>query len=414
MTRSILTLGIRTTATGSYISIRRTRLRVLSLSTALWICFWVTLLIPSSHGLGRKSDEKTASSADGSAWSLDLRSVGFTGFMPKGEQWGINLRPNPLCFTDNNVLAATFITREEVTSPARRDQPEALPLRLHGAFINAHTGKVRDTKEWSLTRPRGGIVPGNGGKFLVLTPATFALYSPELTLLKEFKLSPDRQAHLRDVHSSSAGKSVLVEYNECMPNCNPNPPKVGEYQKPDTSFQWVDTDSLQSQSAWRDSLPGVAISDSTIAISRETFVKSQGFIHEVLLRARDGSERTVCRVVVGHGDSCGYPEFLSNDVLALWMPHQLSIVPKTGGDELLKANFREDEWLGRPLHPSMDGKRFAVTVWAHKGGECVLRYRLSQCAEAHPDLRPAESTGGLHPRREGAEDQGCVRCCAIA
>jgi WD40 repeat protein len=54
------------------------------------------------------------------------------------------------------------------------------------------------------------------------------------------------------------------------------------------------------------------------------------------------------------------------------MPHGFTLVSKTGGDALLKASFRDDDWLGRPLHPSVDGKRFAVTVWAHRGGSALL------------------------------------------
>jgi hypothetical protein len=78
-------------------------------------------------------------------------------------------------------------------------------------------------------------------------------------------------------------------------------------------------------------------------------------------------------VIAGHGDdSCGDPEFLSNELLALWSPHEFRVVPKTGGDALLKASFRDDEWLGSRLYPSADGKRFAVTVSAHKGGSALF------------------------------------------
>jgi hypothetical protein len=331
------------------------RLRLALSSVPLWIFFLGMSLTLSSYAVIHKAEGKAASGAGSPVWRFDLRSVGFTGFMPKGEQWGLHLRPNPLCFADNNALIVTFITREYVTTLARRDQPSESPLMLHGIFLDANAGKVRTTKEWSITRSRGGIVPAGDGRFAVLTPAMIALYSPSLEFVKDFKLSSEQQTHLWNFYPSPTGKTILVEYHY-----------------PESSFQWIDTDPLQPRPTWSDRVPSDSISDSEIAFARETFVKSTGFVDEVLLRPRAGPEQTICRGIVGKGDSCGVPQFLSNNVLALLMPHGVSVVPKTGGDALLKASFRDDEWLGRPLHPSVDGKRFAMTVWAHKGGSAFF------------------------------------------
>jgi len=317
-------------------------------------------LTPSSLGLGHKLDGKATSGADGPVWRVDLRSVGFTGFVPKGEQWGLHLRPNPLCFADSNALIATFITREDVNTLARRDQPgDALPLRLHGIFLGAEAGKVQSTKEWSITRPRGGIIAVGGGKFAVLTPSMIALYSPSLEVVKDFKLSSEQQSHLWNFHSSPTGKVILLEYHY-----------------PEAKYQWLDTDTLQPQSAsWSESLPVLSISDDKeITSFRDTYVRSKAInIYEALVQPRDRPERAVCRVIVGHGDdSCGEPEILSNELLALWSPHEFCVVPKTGGNALLKASFRDDEWLGSLLYSSADGKRFAVTVSAHKSGSAFF------------------------------------------
>ena len=318
--------------------------------------FSATSLTQSSPGLGHRSEKKARGTTTSLKWSVDLRSVGFTGFAPKQEQWGLHFKANPLCFVSRETLIATFMTRENVTTLARRDQPgEALPLRLHGIFLDTEKGKVGATREWTITRPRAGIIAGDDGRFTVLTPAMIGVYSRNLELLKDLKLSSEQQSHLWNFYPSPTGKSIVVEYHH-----------------PEASFQWIDIDPLQVRAGWSDGVTGASISDDGIAFSRETFVKSTGFVHEVLLRPRAGSEQTICRVIVGRSDSCGVPEFLSADVLALWMPHGLTLVPKAGGDSILKATFREDEWLGRPLHPSADGKRFAVMVWAHKGGSEFL------------------------------------------
>ena len=121
----------------SYTWIRRIRKAALagSFSTFLWTAFLVTFITQSSLGLGHKAEGRADSNPHTPAWKFDLRSVGFTGFAPKQEQWGLNLRLNPICFISNDVVIATFITRDDVTTLARRDQPgELLPLRLHGSF----------------------------------------------------------------------------------------------------------------------------------------------------------------------------------------------------------------------------------------------------------------------------------------
>ena len=288
-----------------------------------------------------------------------MRSLGYTGLAPKQEQAGFHLRPNPLCFSEDKVLIATFITREDVTTLARRNEPNAtLPLRLHAIFLDAEAGKTRHTKEWSITRPRGGVIAAGDGRFAVLTPAMIALYSPNLELVKDFKLSSEQQSHLWDFHVSSSGKSILAQYQY-----------LGAH------YQWLDSDSLEPQGAlWSESLPVLSISDDKeIASFRDTYVKAKGIdIFEALIQPRDGPQRTVCRVLAGQAGSCGEPEFVSNDLLALWMPHGFRVVPKTGSDALFKASFRNDEWLGLPLYPSAGGKRFAVTVWEHKGGSAFF------------------------------------------
>jgi hypothetical protein len=318
----------------------------------LWIFFSAIFFTLSSLGL----DHKVVTDTTSPVWRIDLRSVGFTGFAPKQEQWGLHLRPNSLCFVDKNVLTATFITREIGATLAQRNQTgESLPLKLHGIFLDADLGKVLDTKEWSITRPRGGVVAADDGRFVVLAPGRVALHSPSLELVKDFKLSSEQESHLWNFYTSPTGKSILVEYHY-----------------PEASFQWIDVGSLQPQLTWKDSLPGVSISDDELAFPRDTYVKSKGTVHQVFIRQRNGSEQAVCRAIVGKGDPCGVPEFISNEALALLTPHGLTIVPKTGGDSLLKVTFRDDEWLVRPLYPSADGKRFAVEVWTHRGGSALL------------------------------------------
>jgi hypothetical protein len=327
-----------------------------SLSMLVWMFCSGMSLTPLSLGLGH--DERQGRLVvEQPAWRLDLRTVGFTGFAPKQETWGLHFQPNPLCFSDHKMLIATFITREDVKTLARRDNPAELrPDRLHGIFLDAQTAKLQNTKEWSVPRPRAGIIGVGDGRFAVLTPAVIALYSSSLDMLKELKLSPEQQSRLWDFHSSPGGKAILVEYHY-----------------PEAFYDWLDPDTLQPQNTpFRESLPVLSLSDDKeIASFRETTVKSKGFTFEATIRQRNGAERTVCRE-----DSwrwweekvCGDIQFLSNEFLALTQPHGLNVVPNTGGSVLLKVTLAENEWLGRAIYPAADGKRFAIAVWEHKGG----------------------------------------------
>jgi len=341
----------------------------------LWTFFLAISLTLSSLGLGSDRPEaRTADSIGPPLWRFDLHSVGYTGFAPKKETWGLHFNPKPLCFSEDSVLIATFIAREGVTTLTRRDEPsEMLPLKLHGVFLDSSAGSVRATKTWPLTLPRGGIVAGGEGRFLVLTPAMIVLYSPELVPLRDLELSPDRQAHLWDFLPSPTGKSILVWYNECTPRCDPNPAIGDEPQKPDTSFQWVDTGSLQPEATWTEGLLPLSVSDGEVVYVKEDYVRSHGTTHRVLIRTADGHSQTVCRVRLGFepDNGCDYPQFLSNNLLAFWAPHRLGLAPTTRGETQRLAGFRQDDWLGLPL-PSSDGSRFAVAISAHKGGSALL------------------------------------------
>ncbi len=155
-----------------------TRSRVMFLS----MFFWAVLLTPSSLGLGHNPEGKPATGTHTPAWTVDLRSVGFTGFAPKGEQWGLHLRPNPLCFADRRTLIATFITREDVTTLARRDQPgETLPLGFTG---------------FSWTRMQGRCEPRRSGRLRVL-----GVESLRLAVVISSFLPPQWSRYIRQVSS---------------------------------------------------------------------------------------------------------------------------------------------------------------------------------------------------------------------
>jgi hypothetical protein len=327
-----------------------------------------------SLGLGRDRP-RTAVEASGeqAVWRLDLRSVGYTGFAPPHEPRLFYLHASPVCFSENGVLIVNFLTREKVDTLARRDRTaDPLPLRLHGIFLDAGTGKIRATKEWSTTPPTAGIIAAGGGRFVVITPALVESYSPELQPLNAFRPTPEQQSHLETFWPTPSGKFILAVFNNCAPHCDALPPS--EAHKPTHSYQWLDTDSLQPQPAWSDWYYW-SISDKQLAKGGGGYDRSGNLIvEEVLVRDKDGPWRSFCQVRAGYdGTECTGPEFISNEVLAMWGVHSLSLLPVGGGPPVLVARFPPDEWIGRwGLYSSADGKRLAVAVYSQKGGSALL------------------------------------------
>src|SRR2546425_6900890 len=153
------------TITSLYISIRRTRGVVMCIRwrrTVLWTLFLATSFIPLSLATNRQPNAGPQTMSE-PLWEVDLRALGYSGFAQRREQWGLHFHINPICFSENNSLIATFLTREAVTTLRQRDRStEGLPLRLHAVFFDATAGKVRAVREWSASEPRGGIVTTRG------------------------------------------------------------------------------------------------------------------------------------------------------------------------------------------------------------------------------------------------------------
>src|SRR5215469_5060373 len=96
-----------------------------SLHTSLWLCLLAASTIPPPHNHGHQPIASVPDSKTGPAWSSDLRTLGFTGFEPRGDQRGVLFRERrlSLCFIDDNTLVATFITRDQNLTLLSREQP---------------------------------------------------------------------------------------------------------------------------------------------------------------------------------------------------------------------------------------------------------------------------------------------------
>ncbi|HMD31027.1 MAG TPA: hypothetical protein VKG84_03890 [Candidatus Acidoferrales bacterium] len=285
------------------------------------------------------------------AWKADLRSNGFES--PPSNQMQV-FRPFDyrLSFAGERVLIATFTSREDVTSLVHRNDPNRpMPWKLHGVFLDAETGSVRGTKEWRMTRGHSAIIGRGDGTFAVLTPAFVASCLPDLKTCKEFRFSSEQAPRLWLTYLSPTGRSLLMGY-----------------QGHNGSFEWFDTDSMQRGPRWEGNMAIASISDSAAVFTKETYAKPQGTTREILVRPKDGPQRTLCSALLGHDNVCGgSPTLVSNDILALTERNRLRLIPGDGSKTLLTMYASGSEWLRAPI-ASADGARVAVTVWVQKGG----------------------------------------------
>lgn len=287
---------------------------------------------------------------------MDAHSFGYEGYhLPR--EFPSHSVINPVTFSSDGVLIASFLTRATVTAAPHRGQPNAvLPVRLHGVFLDAATGNTLAGREWSTAYPGSVAIFGTrDGQFVVVNREHVALYSGSFKPLKELDLATPTglQGDVQLIEVSPDRRSLLLVYLRGKQRMN-----------------WIDASNLGTVYSWDDPRVPSSVSDDYLAIYRDDYVRSRGFLSAVVLRNRRGGTRTVCRSWSG----CGIPQFVSKEALVLYGPHEINLVD-TGGKRLLAQNLADDDWITdwrSPFRPSADGNRFAVAIWAHRGGSDIL------------------------------------------
>ena len=176
-------------------------------------------------------------------WRTDLRPAVGSKPLPRvfTSRSGIELKYQPitsLWFTDNNTIAATFLTREsQINSALPRRGDQNLPLRLRGVFLDTERGKITAIRDWPTQSTLARIVAAEDGKFVTQRGDELTLYGPDLQQLKETNLPP---AHDQDEWvagpASPTGRSILVRL------------LVAEGRL--ESWRWVEIHTLQITHSW--------------------------------------------------------------------------------------------------------------------------------------------------------------------
>jgi hypothetical protein len=304
--------------------------------------------------------------SDHPLWRVDLKSQGYPANSDELQRRRGFANFDTISFLSDNVIAATFVTRENIPNLQRRDDPNHVrPYRLHALFLDSLTGKTLHAIEWPIDDPNAGIFPRHDGGFLLVTAEKIASYSADWAYLKQIPFSDlhSMTATLGGIAESPNASSLVIQFltgNSSM--CSristetlyAVPANCGVLEVFTASdYKIVEPEKLPGESEQRESTPSHAYVQQSAAkpgASASGSAQSPDQAH---------ASDTIC-------NPCArIPQFINDDAMAFYSTENVSVVDGEG-----KVSFKQDfspkeRWideLGRPLRVSANGQRFAVVT----------------------------------------------------
>jgi hypothetical protein len=308
-------------------------------------------------------------SSDHPLWRVDLHSAGYPENNPDLQRRRGFANFDTISFISDNVVAATFVTREDIADPQRRDDPNHIsPYRLHAIFLDALTGKTLHILDWPVERPGAGIFPRYDGGFLVLTTDRIASYSADWKQIDELPLSQllPSSGSLGGIAESPSGKSLVIQFRlESTALCLKI--HTDTLESSETPCGTLDTftasddgivapENLADGEALREFRPGGASIEYGVAIPN-----APSDAH--------GQTRETATIVTLCDPCAGIPQFINNETIAVYTPTNIRIMDRAGKIKLTQKFDVANKWIdefGRPIRPSANGQRFAVASNALK------------------------------------------------
>jgi hypothetical protein len=304
--------------------------------------------------------------SDHPLWRVNLKSQGYpTGSDELQRRRGF-ANFDTISFLSDNIIAATFVTREDIPNLQRRDDPNHVrPYRLHAIFLDASTGKVLHTADWPLDYPNAGVFPRHNGGFLLITAEKIASYSADWTHLNEIPFSDlhSMTATLGGIAESPNASSVVIQF------------LVG---KSALCFR-IRTDTLDYSPASCGVLEVFTISDERIVapekLPGENEQRENTPSHAYVQGGAALPGASARRPIQGPdqtraGDTicnpcAGIPQFINNDAMAVYSTENISVVDRAGKVSFAWGFIPKERWideLGRPVRSSANGQRFAIVT----------------------------------------------------
>ena len=332
---------------------------------AILIC---TILIAAPSFAQKPKIKEVHSSSDHPLWRIDLQTEGYPTNSSDLQRRRNFANFDTISFVSDTVVAATFVTREDILDLQRREDPNHVrPYRLHAIFLDALTGKILHTLDWPIENPNAGIFPRAAGGFLLFTTEKIVSYSADWNQLKELSLSDlhASTADLGGIAESPTNKSLVVQFlygNSAL--CLNIQTDTLDFSPRSCSTLEIFTASdnailapekLPGGKELHESGPtgafiqyGVAMPDAP----PESTIR-------VLNPDQARTAHTICSPCVG------IPQFVSNELLVMYSPTYIGIVDRAGKVRFTQEFSPTVEWideLGRPARPSANGLRFAIAT----------------------------------------------------
>jgi len=246
-----------------------------------------------------------------------------------------------LWFTDNDTIVATFVTQESTPSLSSRDLSSTnSSLRLRPVFLNAVTGKITATPEWSSGSRNASIIAAHDGRFVTQAGNELTLYMANLTPLKKETL-PSLAEGDWIAYPSQTGKNILLLQSGH---------RAG-------SWLWVETETLQILNSWEDTQTGdVAVADDKIAMITCTW--SHDCEPSLQIKGIGTNWKTIAP---GHRKS--FPQFVNQDLLLVSGP-PTKLIRADGETVFVESG---SVGCGSNATPSTSGQRFVIPVCGIKG-----------------------------------------------
>lgn len=306
-------------------------------------------------GIPTRTATAPKQSATEASWRVDLHSVIGSAPLPylfpskyETKGWPVI----SLWFTEDNTIAATFVTATGKPELSIRSNDTHLPMRLRAVFLDAATGKVTGTSEWPTDSRTSTIVAAHDGMFVTKTGSELILNSRAVKNIKKLDLKTGSWVG----YSSPSGKHVLLIGQDSPGSKVP--------------WAWLDVDNLKVVREWEQIQSGwVSISDHKIAMTTCVWVHNCDRVVQVM-----DINSTWKLVISSDRQHDPYPQFINDDLLVLRdFPSRLKLIT-AGGDEVLTEDMGQEskrQGWGR-AYVSANGERFIIPVDVIKGRIAAL------------------------------------------
>jgi hypothetical protein len=303
-------------------------------------------------------DKIVQASSDEFIWRVDLRSLGYPASKPQ-LQWRRGLDQfSTVDFVSDRILAATFVTQEQVADVQRRDDQNRMrPYRLHAIFLDIDSGKILKTLDWPADDPSTGIFPRYDGSFLFFSAEHIVLYSADWEPLKELALPQLTSPHsnFAGISESPSGNVLAIRFHqERSTNCiQLLTATLDASEGPCTTPEVFTVSDDRTENA----RVGPLVEHSAEPFEIDRSGRSNLPKPRLLIQVQGQPIRTFCNLCTGR------PEFLDNDFILVYSFWGFGVFNNFGVEKFSEKFELNGSWIdtgAKAVRSSANGDKFAV------------------------------------------------------